>query len=83
MSIINRREIRHRHRVACAALGIEEELPRRGKFDALLRFAHKYDVNLDWLVCGEGHGIRRHLSKGASGTVAILPCRGPVQRMWA
>jgi hypothetical protein len=73
--------IRHRHRVACAALGIEPyDLPSRGKFDALLRFAHRHDVNLDWLVSGEPSGIRRHLAKAAGGTVVILPCWGPVRR---
>lgn len=81
--MIDWQAIRHRHRVACAALGIEPyELSRLGKFDELLRFARQYDVSLDWLVCGDGTNIRRHLAKTAGGTVVILPCMGPERRKW-
>ena len=43
----------------------------------MLRFMEKFDVSADWLVAGEGFGIRSHLT---TGKVAILPFTGPHRR---
>ena len=43
----------------------------------LLRFAHHYDVSLDWLIAGDAARIRAPLTKG---NVAILPAKGPWSR---
>lgn len=41
----------------------------------LVRFAAKYDVSLDWLVCGKADRTGPHLHKRATGNLAILPRR--------
>jgi transcriptional regulator with XRE-family HTH domain len=38
-----------------------------------LEFAEKYDVSLDWLWCGDGSRLGRHLTAKTNGTLAILP----------
>jgi hypothetical protein len=66
---------------AAAAFGITLRTYRRweaGKVTVLLTrhvlpFAHKYEVNLDWLVCGDGAGLKPHLTKCSGGKLAILP----------
>jgi len=48
---------------------------RRGGTNNLLSFAEKYDVSLDWLLCGVGTRVGSHLAS-AKGRVVILPARG-------
>jgi len=43
----------------------------------LVRFAHKHDVNLDWLLSGDTAHVGRHLAKDK---VAILPAKGAHHR---
>jgi hypothetical protein len=40
---------------------------------AILAFAEIYDVNLDWLISGEGFGLKSHLTIRSAGKLAILP----------
>lgn len=47
---------------------------------ALLLFCRRYDASLDWLLDGEGAGVRGHLGKHTQGKVAILPVKGPWYR---
>ena len=46
----------------------------------LLHLADKYDVNLDWLISGDGGAVRSHLAQHAPGKIAILPAAGPNSR---
>lgn len=46
----------------------------------MLRVAKKFEVSLDWLIDGEGHNIKDHLSRRTPGSVAILPVKGPRTR---
>jgi transcriptional regulator with XRE-family HTH domain len=55
--------------------------PQRGAFP-LVNFAEAYDVSLDWLIEGEGHGLRTHLKKNSGRKVAILPVISPQRRAW-
>ena len=43
-------------------------------------FAEKYNVSLNWLVCGETAHIGAHLAKHTSSKVAILPAKGTQYR---
>ena len=47
----------------------------RGYPRALVAFADRYDVSLDWLVCGLGDCLGRHLAAKSAGSVAILPIK--------
>jgi len=69
----------HRLHVACVVLGIVTEAPIECDAD-IVNFSRTHDVSLDWLILGEGGGIRSHLSRHAPGQVVILPVRGPLQR---
>src|SRR5690242_20697757 len=40
----------------------------------LCKFCLKYDVSMDWLICGDGRGwLGAHLRKNIGGKIAILP----------
>jgi transcriptional regulator with XRE-family HTH domain len=39
----------------------------------LILFSEQYDINLDWLICGDAATIRRHHATSAQGKIAILP----------
>ena len=45
----------------------------------VLRFCHKHRVWIEWLICGHGDGLQRHLAVNPGGKIAILPIR-PVER---
>ena len=39
----------------------------------MMRLCDQYDINLDWLICGDAATIRRHHATSAQGKIAILP----------
>jgi len=39
----------------------------------ILAFAEIYNVNIDWLICGEGFGLGPHLTTRTTGKLAIFP----------
>lgn len=66
------------------ALGVSLAKLRDYKFSVpnpslMLRFGEIFDVSIDWLVSGEGAGIKPHLRKTQS-KVAILPVQGKDHR---
>ena len=38
-----------------------------------LRFCCQYKISIDWLICGDGRGLKAHLARAIGGKVAILP----------
>ena len=66
---------------AAAALGITLRTYRRWEArrwppvsaGPVLAFAEIYDVNIDWLIKGEGFGLKPHLTVRTAGKLAILP----------
>jgi transcriptional regulator with XRE-family HTH domain len=68
---------------AAAAAGVtlrtyrkwEADHDRPARTEPMLAFAEAYDVSLDWLICGEGGWLGRHLTAGSAGKLAILPTR--------
>lgn len=70
---------------AAAALGITLRTYR--KWEArrwppvsagpVLAFAEIYNVNIDWLICGEGFGLGPHLTTRTAGKLAIFPKDSP------
>jgi transcriptional regulator with XRE-family HTH domain len=49
----------------------ENGAPERGS--AFVDFAEKYDVSIDWLICGTSARLGSHLTKNRGGKIAILP----------
>jgi hypothetical protein len=43
----------------------------------IIRFANKYDLSLDWLVCGDVARLGRHRVKDTAGKIAISPLGKP------
>lgn len=71
-----------KEREAAAAYGVPlkdycaiEEGRRRAPGGDVIEFACKYDVSLDWLAFGDGLGLGPHLTKPATGSLAILPAK--------
>jgi transcriptional regulator with XRE-family HTH domain len=42
----------------------------------ILLFSERFNINLDWLFCGEGGGVRAHSYQNVTGKIAILPTSG-------
>jgi hypothetical protein len=66
------------------SLGIFEHTANKAKVgffrrspSPMIRFANKYDVSLDWLVCWDVARLGRHRVKDTAGKIAILPLGKP------
>jgi hypothetical protein len=57
------------------------ETTGKGRVDyPVVLFCQRYDVSLDWIICGDPSNVRAHLAKRAQGKIAILNAKGPLYR---
>lgn len=60
------------------------ETTGKGRVDfPVVLFCQRYDVSLDWLICGDPSNVRAHLAKQARGKIAILNAKGRLYRIAA
>jgi hypothetical protein len=57
------------------------ETTGKGRIDfPVVLFCQRYDVSLNWLICGDPSKVRAHLAKRARGKIAILNAKGRLYR---
>ena len=54
--------------------------PHRGGHRAIKAFADKYNIALEWLICGEASGLGDNLTGQHGGKLAILPVMSAERR---